>query len=109
MPAVVALASLSCGVTSQGARGILLGLLVPVACVAGVSALNGVLSAFAVSAVVWLVGVELADSIGSNLVGDENDINLWPFYVAAGLLVASSLGLLSRLVVEDVRDRRSAH
>lgn len=103
---VVAVASLSFGVTSEGARGLVLGLLIPASCVAGVSAVQGLLPAFAVAAAAWVIGLRLASGIGNNL--DHEAINLWPFFYAVGLLLAGCLGLLSRIAVEGIQDRRSS-
>jgi hypothetical protein len=103
--AVVALGSLSLGVTSDGARGLLLGLLLPAFCVAGVSAMHGLLPAFVVAALAWFGGTELAGSIGSNLDDDGEVINIWPLFVAAGLLLAGCVGLFCRLAVDSIRDQ----
>ena len=101
--AVCAIASSSLGVTSLGARGLVLGLLVPGACIAAVAFIQrGILSAFMVAAATWRIGVELADRIGNNLHGEV--IPLGPFYIAAAFIIAACLGLLGRLALESIRD-----
>lgn len=103
---VVTVASLSFGVDSEGLRGIALGLLLPACCVAGVSAMQGLLPAFGVAAAAWLIGLRLASSIGNNI--DHEVIDLWPFFYAVGLLFAGCLGMLCRIGVESIRDRPSS-
>jgi len=100
----MAAASLSFGVTSDGARGLVLGLLVPGICVGVISMTQGLLPAFGVSGIAWLAGREVADSIGNNLT--NVNINLLPFYYLAGLLLAACAGLFLGLAVESARDKR---
>jgi hypothetical protein len=101
---VMAFASLSLGVTSHGARGLVLGLLVPGICVGVISMTQGLLPAFGVCAIAWLAGVKVADSVGNNLT--NVNINLWPLFYVAGLLLAACVGLFLGLALESARDNR---
>ncbi|WP_243061094.1 hypothetical protein [Nocardioides sp. SR21] len=103
---VLAVVSLTLGVTSEGPRGLFLGLVVPALCIGCISATGGMLRAFMVAAVAWLVGIELAPRFSSDV--DDDVINLWPFLVASGLVLASCLGMLCRIGIDGLRDRRTS-
>lgn len=100
-------ASLSLGMTSGGVRGLVLGLLVPGLIAGGIAVLSGPLIAGGTSVLGWLIGLELAGAVGSNLDGTDA-IDLWPLMAAVVLLLASCVGVLVASVLEARQDRRLA-
>jgi hypothetical protein len=97
---------MSLGSTSDGARGVLLGLLVPGACILVIGVLTDLLIALVIGAVATFVGVQFALQIGGTMDGDIDPVILTPFLSAAAVACGAVLGALWQLLAGQTRQRR---
>lgn len=105
---VAATASMSFGVTSDGPRGLVFGIAVPVVCIFIIGFLTDMLIAMLAGLGAGVVGITFASRVGGNL-GDSPDavINLMPVFAVLFLLVAAAIGMLCRLLYDHLTELRA--
>lgn len=104
---VTATASMSIGVTSDGLRGFVFGIAVPVVCIFVIGFLTDMLVGMLAGLAAGVVGITLASRLGGNL-GDSPDavINLMPVFAVLFLLIAAAVGMLCRLLSDYLTELR---
>lgn len=104
---VTATASMSFGATSDGPRGLVFGVALPVVCIFIAGFLTDMLVAMLAGLAAGVVGIMLASRVGGNL-RDSPDavINLMPVFTVLFLLVAAAAGMLCRLLSDHLTELR---
>ncbi len=102
-----ATASLSFGISSDGSRGVVFGLALPLVCIVVLGFLTDMLVAMLAAVAAGAVATGLANRIGGDLDNRPDAvINLLPLFSILLLLGAAAVGMLCRLLSDHVRDGR---